>query len=476
MNTKDQVVKNSGVGLNKLYILSKVAERKERVSSLMRKNAQSSEVWNPDDEYSVSPFQFGKDLVDINSKFHRISDTTGRIEQKKSIIIESFLSQMKTDIEITIQVINGISDKNYNNSTFQENKENIVTYAKNRLLNFFQKNPNSWNQYQKNARSSLFNLIEYLDYLKDNQQNNNQGTQASSKKPTETRSTPGGKPKVSLNLTNLRELLTNAGHNPGNGFGWDTALDAAFRSAVSDYVTKSGETIQLTPGWQWSDVAPKLKFQSNLTGAEQLVKRLIELKAEQGAPAPATPAASTPSQTKPEAIDKQKVVAGLEIMFNNIASRAIKVDKRGLDFMRDSKNFRGVIRGLGGPKSAASYCVENAGFSPEENKRIAEYKTKSAQELATFANESSEMLKVYNLFMSIKRDATRGFGKDRRGFTEDSLARSVARLMSERKPASESPTPEAASGSAADDGLSTSASIMRAIEIRKMAARKKLGI
>jgi hypothetical protein len=44
--------------------------------------------------------------------------------------------------------------------------------------------------------------------------------------------------------------------------------------------------------------------------------------------------------------------------------------------------------------------------------------------------------------------------------------------MSERKSVTESQAPAAA----ADDGLSAQASIMRAIEIRKMAARKKLGI
>jgi hypothetical protein len=279
------------------------------------------------------------------------------------------------------------------------------------------------------------------------------------------------KPASSIDLSVIKNLLIQAGYGAQitTNDGWN-GLDAAFRNAVADYVKLSGSNISLNDGWQWSAVAPQLKFETNLDGAEDLVERLIELKANRGAPA--TPAAPTPAATAPEAIDKQKVVAGLEVMFNNIASRAIKVDKSGLDFMRDSKNFRGVIRGLGGPNSAASYCVEKAGFSPDETKKIAEYSNKSAQVLATFANESSEMLKVYNLFMSIKRDATRGFGRDRRGFTEDSLARSVARLMSERKPAPESP----ASASAADDGLSTSASIMRAIEIRKMAARKKLGI
>jgi hypothetical protein len=52
--------------------------------------------------------------------------------------------------------------------------------------------------------------------------------------------------------------------------------------------------------------------------------------------------------------------------------------------------------------------------------------------------------------------------------------REKAEAKTNQQPAS-TPAP-APAATAADDGLSTSASIMKAIEIRKMAARKKLGI
>lgn len=479
MNTKDQVVKNSGVGLKKLYMLSKVAERKERVSSSMRKNANEPNLGESDNTvvsgpgYSKSPYEFGKELINRDSEFHRLNDDLGEKQGKKSKIIEDFINSANSsgtnyDIFVT-PFTNGVININSNESLSENNINKAIGY----INDFVLRNPNLWSRFHSKSHESAVKLIGYLrsiDLSKYNKGANGEREKVGEPKQVTRRQTS------SPNLSEITKLLIKAGYKDqiNTNAGWN-GLDAAFRNAVKEYVEKiQNNDVNLKDPWQWSDVAPQLRFPPDLSGAESLVQRLIELKSKSSTPAAAPTQGQAPSQPKPEAIDKGRVVAGLEVMFNNIASRAIKVDKRGLDFMRDSKNFRGVIRGLGGPNSAASYCVEKAGFSPEETRKIAEYSNKTAQELATFANESSEMLKVYNLFMSIKRDATRGFGRDRRGFTEDSLARSVARLMSERKPSSESETPAAAS--AADDGLSTQASIMRAIEIRKMAARKKLGI
>ncbi len=476
MNTKDRMVKNSGVGLKKLYMLSKVAERKEVARDRLEKMAfvilppillVPATIAGLAALYGISTQILYPIFRDISGYF--FSQQVSKLEFEKSPGNDFFKKVMGIDIGAWVQ-----TNDPENLSDFRAGSYNYI-----KAVNAYVKKLAEIAQ-EKNFNQSVPSLSQHSNsngQQKDSFDwslytgSNSDGQQTTRREPSAVKRPKSSSP----DLSKITELLTTAGYGKDiiPNSGWN-GLDAAFRSAVADYLRSQGKPA-LNNGWQWSNVAPGLGFVPNLSGAEFLVQKLIELKKNPGTPAPETPApAATPDAPKPEAIDKGKVVAGLEVMFNNIASRAIKVDKSGLDFMRDSKNFRGVIRGLGGPKSAASYCVEKAGFSPEETRKIAEYSNKTAQELATFANESSEMLKVYNLFMSIKRDATRGFGRDRRGFTEDSLARSVARLMSERKPSSESETPAAAS--AADDGLSTQASIMRAIEIRKMAARKKLGI
>jgi hypothetical protein len=82
----------------------------------------------------------------------------------------------------------------------------------------------------------------------------------------------------------------------------------------------------------------------------------------------------------------------------------------------------------------------------------------------------SALALVRDLFINIRKESTKGWGKDRRGANAESLERSVARWKAEQ---SQSVTPAQPAPAPASK---TQASIMRAIEIRKMAARKKLGI
>jgi len=258
----------------------------------------------------------------------------------------------------------------------------------------------------------------------------------------------------------IRTLLVTSLHDPGNGKGWDTELNNAFLEAYDEwsaFKTFESETNlpEITGGWK--AVAPQIGFQPSISGAEALVTELISLKNSQGGQAsdlePAAPAAA-PGQTPVDNTNRAKTK--LTELFEKILSGSTKVDRVGIDLRNDTKIFKGVITGLGGASQAVEYVFSKVKFTEIQLVELAGMNFDSNQKITINA-----LALVRNLFVNIRKVSTDGIGRDRRGLTEDSLARSVTRWLGEQ-----TATPAA---------TQAKASIRKSIEIRKMAARKKLG-
>jgi hypothetical protein len=251
----------------------------------------------------------------------------------------------------------------------------------------------------------------------------------------------------------MRGLLSSLNIDPGTGTGWTEELNEAFKIAYNSWKTHSGNTNapDISKGWQV--IAPQLGLAGDIKGATDLVGRLVALKRPDASPAPEA-AAPTAQPETPAAVDKADVVNGLESLFAQILSRQVKVDQEGADMRRDSKDFRGVIEGLGGARSAASYCVEKCSFDLEENKEIIAYKNQPLEALARKIDRSTVLSKIYRLFTDIRKQSRR---PSRLGITQGGLAANVQAWLRSQKQTKES-------------------SIFKSIEIRKAAARKKLGL
>jgi hypothetical protein len=254
----------------------------------------------------------------------------------------------------------------------------------------------------------------------------------------------------------MRGLLSGLNIDPGTGTGWTPKLNEAFKEAYNRWKAHSGNTNAPNINNDWKIIAQQLGLSGDIKGATQLVGRLVALERPDASPAPAAapaPQSTAPPET-PAAVDKVDVVNGLESLFAQILSRQVKVDQEGADMRRDSKDFRGVIEGLGGARSAASYCVEKCNFNLDENKEIIAYKDQPLEALANKIDRSAVLSKIYRLFTDIRKQSRRPF---RRGITQRGLAANVQAWLQGQRQAKE-------------------ASISKSIEIRKTAARKKLGL
>jgi hypothetical protein len=444
----------ANAALKDLWILSKVAQRKEVARERLEKTAQSKYQSCLNEENLTSMINF------VSVKRAKILDPN-ELASAKTIALDCFVN-IKNSLarDCNFYKNNGDSKNYYNDKDLISLYDDIINF-----LNFDTSiyTVKKTNESDKNFYGNLIlnletKLRENLLYVR----NKNLGTSGSSTENSNaTKANPAPKQaprRPTTDLTELRNLLAKAGYKIGEGEGW-APLEAPFRAAVKDFARTFSPAKVLYEGWSWGSVAKETFGMSpNISGAEQLVSDLIERqKAAQQAAAGEIPAAA-PAPVE-ESIDNNKVVEGLKFLFDKILSGEVKVDKAGPDFKRDSKNFRGIIRGLGGTNGAALYCVEKCGFISEENKEIINYTNLDITTLGGKVDRSSVLRKIYNQFMLIMREARRGVGRDNRGITEEQLNRSVSRVMRER--ASE---PKKA------------ASISKSIEIRKAAARKKLGL
>ena len=123
--------------------------------------------------------------------------------------------------------------------------------------------------------------------------------------------------------------------------------------------------------------------------------------------------------------NKQAAIEGLTYLFTMIINKVIKVDLAGFDLFTDTKNFRGVIMGLGGPAAAAKIAIEESGFNDSDVAYCATFVGMSSSELAAAANNSEVMTKVYGFFRNIYVMSTRSFAGIRIN-TADQVARGVA--------------------------------------------------
>jgi hypothetical protein len=473
--------------INNLWILSKVAERKDRVSGLMRKNAFGI--------FTAPVFVGGIGISAAATILALIASVTWHLNNVNADSIDSEEELKIFTTKIINDLIKKISEKN-NAITF-DSCPGAIAYLYRRFFNNpipITKDPDDnlddnlvfygafysiamndgrggglihngkktpvWKdiaaQIQKDLKKFKQKIQEEAHSIlaESEEEPYTDDGQTLATKPRQV-----VRPASSIDLTRITDLLTDAdyGSQIKPGTGWN-GLDAAFRSAVSDYVKLRGLNISLNNGWQWSDVASQLKFNANLTGAEDLVKKLIELKNNRGAPAPSAPAAAPvpAAATDYTAGAKSK----LKELFNAILARSTKVDKVGIDLRRDTMIFEGVIAGLGGADAAVDYVFSQITFNPQQLKEISDMNLDSNQKITV-----SALALVRNRFMEIRIESTRGIRDN--AFNAKSLAKAVNRWKSRQQPA---PTTSTAAQPI------TQASILRAIEIRKMAARKKLGI
>jgi hypothetical protein len=434
----------ANAALKDLWILSKVAQRKEVAREHLVKTAQGQYEYN---NYYV----FGQQIMNAGSTINRLDD------DDKSKTMKSLFDSIKTsDIKAKYNFLFGVQNEKFENL----DKKDILGILENaieNLKNLSADQPNNWGRnFYKKSNEVLYEIIaameSFVDYIKVRYTSDGKETAAKTTPPNTTTR------RLTTDLTTLRQLLTTAGHTPGTGTGW-ASLDSAFRAAVEDFANL--KKIRLNSPWNWGSVSKSMfGMAPDISGAEALVGKLIDLKrdTDSQASAPGTPTAAAPAPVE-ESIGNNKVVEGLRFLFDKILSGEVKVDKAGPDFRRDSKNFRGIIRGLGGTNGAALYCAEKCGFTSEENTEIIDYPALDITTLGGKVDRSSVLRKIYNQFMLLMREARRGVGRDNRGITEEQLNRSVSRVMRER--ASET---------------KKAASISKSIEIRKAAARKKLGL
>jgi hypothetical protein len=427
--TREEKRSNS---LERLNILSKVAARKGVARARLEKTASS-------EEFDLIPY------------YNMIIAKLAINEFKENITKEEFLNFpgkdlfkkiMGNDIEYWVLIYD------------KENQFRIIR-----------------DQYNYKKAVDAFKVMvnkkisELKEKKKTNQSNSNSNTD--SEKTNTSSGTPkqtSGRPTT--DLATLRKLLDDAGYAPDPGPGW-APLDSAFRAAVEEFAEIGNK--ELDDKWRWVDVAPNVfKKTPNISGAEQLVSELIvKQEAEKQANSVQPPEAATAAPGETSIDNKAVASAGLERMFSAVLANQIRVDRQGPDLIRDTKNFKGIIDGIGGADLAAKYCVENAGFDATDLASLSEYINQDIQTLSASANKSNEMHKVYTLFMGIREEARRGVGRGRQQFTRNRLSESVKRVMREKA---------SAAPAAADDGLSASSAIRKSIEIRKAAARKKLGL
>jgi hypothetical protein len=504
----------ANAALKDLWILSKVAQRKEVARERLVKTAETKT-----NKYSEFFYQFGREIIDVNSTLNKLQD------QPKSAKINQLLQQLKIGgreemynflFAVQNKTIgpNRFGSKNKNDHIYMEDIQ-ILKDSTKYLTSLPSEYPNYWGGFYSKSARALGELISYINNRlssleakanSDSQKYANYtfeeflsspGKEAFKKtmkedvfdwmskhydegrdiimanagdynfryalnaylsaRSPEREPTPTEVGKTTpTDLTELRNLLAEAGYKIGEGEGW-APLEAPFRAAVEKFANLIGK--KLTPPWSWGDVAQQTFGMSpNISGAEQLVSDLIgRQKAAQQAAAGEIPAAApAPTASTGGPVDKLDVVSGLESLFGQILSKEVKVDQEGADMRRDSKDFRGVIRGLGGAKSAAAYCVEYGGFSLKENKEIIAYKGKTLESLAGKIDRSTVLSKIYTLFTDIRKKSRRPF---RRGIREDVLAENVRLWLK---------------GERQEDNTKTS--ISKSIEIRKAAARKKLGL
>jgi len=433
-----------GGSLERLNILSKVAARKDMARERLEKTAQAQ--LNLDSSY-----QFGKDLMNLNSELNKMKDS------EKKDYLETYTRELRTsDIKTKYYFLFGVQNIDPDNLAENEDLLKILENAVENMANLPSTQPNSWGpKYYSKSNKALRVLASLMDgflsYVKA-RDSFGSNKQTDSNNPKETNSRPSATRKKPLaDLIKLRDLLTQAGHAPDEGIGW-APLDSAFRDAVEEFARMGGKS--LSQGWSWANIArSEFNTTPDISGAEALVKVLIDQKQVRGSQASATEPETAQPET-PAAVDKVDVVNGLESLFAQILSKQVKVDKEGLDMRRDSKDFRGVIEGLGGARSAASYCVEKCSFTPDENKQIIAYKNQPLEALAGKIDRSTVLSKIYRLFTDIRKQSRRPF---RRGITQRGLAANVQAWLQGQRQAKE-------------------ASISKSIEIRKAAARKKLGL
>jgi hypothetical protein len=295
-------------------------------------------------------------------------------------------------------------------------------------------------------------LLEKIEIIQDNNQNR------------------GNTEKKSINndIHEIRGLLIKAGFKVEATGSWDSELEEVFMQAIISYAiainNREAQDKIRQGNKRWEDIALILRFPPNIDGAKSMLFELIRIDSYQSQAQVMTDEPTTAPTPNPDATDlATKAKSKLKELFDAILAGSTKVDKVGIDLRRDTMIFKGVIRGLGGSVDAVNYVFSKIDFSENQLNEISNMNLGSNQKITV-----SALALVRDLFINIRKESTKGWGKDRRGTNVESLERSVARWKAEQ---SQSVTPAQPTTEA-----KTQASILRAIEIRKMAARKKLGI
>lgn len=211
-----------------------------------------------------------------------------------------------------------------------------------------------------------------------------------------------------VSVLRLRKLLNEVGYpNNVNVDLWDADLESAFGRCYVDWAVNlfpaKEPQIDKTLPIDWVVEGPILGFTPDVAGAEKFVE-MVKAK-KQGVPSVVPPTVPT-NQDKPS---REAAIDGLAQLFTLIQNRVIKVDLQGIDTRFDTKNFRGVISGLGGPEAAAKTVINEAGFNQDDIEYCAKFAGMSSSEMAGAASNSDSLRKAYGFFWNIYLNSTRSF-------------------------------------------------------------------